>query len=129
MRSYPAPLLSPINVSATPAADLLPGTEAADWLELSGSETIHYDPEGENREILAIVDREPAAALDGVPAGTGPKLTITVANDATAGISTDEFDGGTDKVSLEVRLGEGISTRRLTKIVQQDTGMVTYEVR
>lgn len=94
------------------------------------AEDIKYLPAGGGqREIRAIIDREPPTDLDGAPHGQAPRCTITVANNSTTGISSSEIDTGGDKVELAMRMGETVQQRRITKIASQDAGMMTLEVR
>ena len=102
------------------------------------SETVTYHPaSGESRQIKAVVDRSPPADLPGAPAGAlAPKATIAVANRATAisddtigGISTSELDTGGDMIALAVRIGQDPTQRPLKRVVNQDAGMITLEVR
>jgi len=100
-----------------------------DFLNTFG-ETIVYYPNGDvSRQILAIVDRKPPEKLDDAPYGAAPLMTITVANNQTAGISSKQVDTGLDKVELAVRIGQAVQQRMLTGIISQDAGMLTLEVR
>ena len=81
------------------------------------------------REITALVTRQPVEGLGDMPAGTSPRLTINVRNSATSGISSSEIDLGRDKVSVAVRIGETAQERKLAKLISQDAGMMVLEVR
>jgi hypothetical protein len=94
------------------------------------AETISYLPFNRgSRTIKAIVDREGARGLDGMQYGNAPLTSITVANNSTTGISSAEIDPGKDKVSLAIRTGETVQQRIITKILSQDPGMMTLEIR
>jgi len=95
-------------------------------------ESIVYLPAGGvggRRPILAIVDREGQAGLPGVSRGNSPKTTITVANDSTTGISSSEIDTANDKAELALREGDPVYPHIITKIISEDAGMLTLEVR
>ena len=81
------------------------------------------------RQITALVNRQPVDDLGDMPKGTAPRLTINVRNDATYGISSSEIDLGRDKVSVPVRIGEAAQERKLSKILSQDAGMMVVELR
>jgi len=91
-------------------------------------ESVTYTPlNGSARVITAVVDREPPA-----PAGSPvsePRIEVTVYNDATTGISTAELNTGGDMLTAAWRIGGDEQARRIVGVVQQDSGMVTLEVR
>jgi hypothetical protein len=105
------------------------GTQDA-TLEIMGR-TISYLPlVGGSRSIKAVIDYMPVEALPGIPAANSPKVTITVANDATKGISTAEFDSGGDMVNIPwPHQYSAKQNRRIVQKLMEDAGMVTYEVR
>jgi len=80
------------------------------------------------RTISAIVNRRQPAGI-GASHGNAPLLEITVANDSTDGISSDEINLGQNLVSLPVRIGEAAQDRRIAKILGMDSGMMKLEVR
>ncbi len=94
------------------------------------AETIVYKPKaGGTRSIQAIVSRDPPAAMGDAPHGKSPTLMLDVENDSTTGISSDEVDTGGDLVTVAVRIGDSAQDRRITGIISQDAGRVTYGVR
>jgi len=102
---------------------------AADFLTMF-AESITYIPRGgDQRQITGIIDREGAAGLPGAPAGNAPLCMITVANDSSSGISSSEIDKGGDKIKYSLRKGETAQERKIVKIISQDAGMMTLEVR
>jgi len=108
-------------------ADLLTDT-AADFLLFA--ENIKYIPQGGGaRNIQAIVDRESPGPIGDAAYGNSPTLKITVINSDTTGISTSEINCGGDKAELAVRYGETPQQRLIKKILSQDAGMMTIEVR
>jgi len=81
------------------------------------------------RQITALVSRQPVDDLGDAPVGTAPRLTVNVRNNSTYGISSSEIDLGSDKVSVPVRIGEAAQERKLTKVISQDAGMLVLELR
>lgn len=82
-----------------------------------------------SRNISAIVNRRQPVGMGGAPQGKSPLLEITVANDSTIGISSDEINLGQNRVNLSVNIGESPQDRRITKILSMDSGMMKLEVR
>lgn len=80
------------------------------------------------RQILALVNRQPIAGPEGAPHGHGPRLTVKVLNDSISGISSAEVDEGRDKIQCAVVLEEEAQELRITKILSHDAGMMTLEV-
>ena len=71
-----------------------------------GEAVVCRAPGGAERTIMAIVDRDPPPVLG--PAGDlrQPKLRIEVANDAAAGIASDQVDArGAYQVKVSRRIG------------------------
>ena len=107
--------------------DLIDGT--ADFLSEFGEDVKYLPRGGGEREITAVVDREAVAEFAGSGQGQSLIIVVIVANSATTGIATSEVDTGGDKIELAMRLGETVKQRRITKIIGQDAGMLTLEVR
>jgi len=106
--------------------DVLPAI-AADAM-LAVGETIYYKPAGgDDREIEAVVDRNPPVTVPGT-SGITPSMRITVINNSTTGIASDEVNLGGDQVKLAVRLGDTAEYRPIIALVSHDTGFVTVEV-
>lgn len=79
-----------------------------------------------NRTVLAVVDRqdvEPAAG--NVQQVARLKAIVEIPNNATDGI-TAVVPG--DKVLVAMRLGDIVTTARVTRILSQDEGMFRVEV-
>lgn len=81
-----------------------------------------------SRQILALVNRQPIAKLEGAPHGHSPRLVIEVANSSVSGISSGEINVGRDKVELVVALNETPQELRITEILSHDAGMMRLEV-
>ena len=97
----------------------------------SCGESVRYKPKagGDPRTILAVVTRGQPDGLEGAGYGHSPLTTIFVANDSTTGISAAEINTGGDEIEYAVRIGEDVTDRRITKIAQQDAGMLELELR
>ncbi len=93
-------------------------------------ETIIYKPYGDlAREITAIVNRVPPTSIPGVGGGfVVPKLTITVENHATRGISSAEIDTGKDLVEIAVRAGQTARELKIGNPLNDDGGALVIPV-
>jgi hypothetical protein len=80
----------------------------ADVDAIPGSEEVVYTkPDGTTRTINAVVQRDPPGRV--TPGGelVLPKLSVTVANDATYGITSAEVDArGADRITVAERIGQ-----------------------
>jgi hypothetical protein len=105
--------------------------DAASFLADFG-ETVIYRPAAvgaATRTIVAVVNRPEPQPSGPVNAWEGMAITITVANNATTGISAAELDSGRDKIDVALRVGGTVAARPIVGIVSQDSGMLTLEVR
>jgi len=129
----PPSIAIPITLSETGDTSTFEDTyvsEAANSIAVLGYEDITYLPRGGgSRAIKALVDYEGVDSLGGAPHGKSYTIEVSVVNSATVGISSSELDTGGDKVSLPKRIGEAAAERRITKIISQDNGILTLEVR
>ena len=92
-------------------------------LQVFGEQIIYVPAGGGSRNILAIIDREAIEGLPGIASVNAPVKYITVANDTTKGISSSEFNSGGDMAVIDD------NSRKLVKIINEDAGMITIEVR
>jgi hypothetical protein len=99
-------------------------------------EPITYTPKGgAARSINAIVDRNPPERINVRGDIVTPKMTIMVANDATAGISSAELDAyGNDKVTVALRIGGvaqefGVYLPDASAGNFMDAGMITLDLK
>jgi len=100
------------------------------FLEAMGTERNYLPLNGGSRAIKTIADYGQIQAMPGISQANSGQVTITVANDATKGISTAEFDSGGDMINIPWPYEySALQNRRITKIISQDSGMVTYEIR
>ncbi|MGA1979463.1 MAG: hypothetical protein ABSG99_02705 [Sedimentisphaerales bacterium] len=103
---------------------------ADDFLAAFGIDAMVLPPSGGTRAIKAIVDCEPPAEIEGMSGVHSTRTTMVVANNSTTGISSSEIDIGANwKVQIETRVGEVQKTKRITRIIYQDRGMMKLEVR
>ncbi len=95
--------------------------------DLMGGELVTYCPlAGVQREINAIVTRSPNREVDGV---FFCDVMLTVRNDATSGISLEEYNKGGDVVIVAKRKGGETSRLRITgDPITQDGGVLTFKV-
>jgi hypothetical protein len=100
-----------------------------DFLNVFG-EPIIYMPGGTgSRAIIAIVDREEPAEIEG-GAGANSTLTyITVANDSEYGISSSEVNLNADLVEISTKINQTVRQKRIVAIISQDEGMIKLELR
>jgi len=109
--------------------ETLKSASAAFFL-LPGAEKILYRPRtGAVRLIDAVITRNEAEQLPAVRMGSLPRFEVLVRNDSAKGISSDDFDGGGDKVDLAERIGEPPRTLRAGEIINQDAGMMLIAVQ
>jgi len=102
---------------------------AENFFLLPGAETVKYYPSsGDSRQISAVVSRGDPAGLPGVDGGSYVICGVLVKNDAAAGISSEKIDTGGDKIELAKRVGETAVKMRITKIIDQDAGMMLLAV-
>lgn len=92
-------------------------------------ESIVYRPAaGGTRTITADVVRVTQDAI-GVENATTPRITVTVRNNATTGITATEIDNGGDQVDVATHYGGSAVSRYIGTIITTDQGMVQFEVR
>lgn len=81
-----------------------------------------------NRTITAVVIREQIQAITQDGSQTVlPRWEVHVANDSTAGISSDEIDLGGDQIGFPPRDGQTAERRSIVRLVTQDSGMLVLE--
>ena len=112
--------------STAEICDSLEGTDSV-FLDAFGESIVYKPAGGGEREIVAIVDRNPN--INNAPHGISLAMSITIANNSTTGISSSEVDTGGDKVTLAVREGETAQDRLIKSITSQDCNMMTLEIR
>ncbi len=113
-----------IQVSTTSTLDGVLAAEADTFLAAFGEAVTYYPKGGGSRDIIAVVDRNPVAGIDGVPHGNTSKLVVKVKNDSDDGISSSEVETGGDKIKLSVRIGKTASQKRINSIHWHDYGMM-----
>lgn len=100
------------------------------------AETVTYHPhtyfnatERASREVKAVVFREQLSVFTEDVETVIPMFEVHVANDSTAGISSDEIDLGGDQISLPLRDGKAAERRAITELLTQDNGMLVLRCR
>ena len=84
---------------------------------------------GKSRSINAIVVRDALAILPEDGDTITPVFEVSVANDITQGISSEELDLGGDAIAFAVRVGRKPERRTITKLLSHDEGMLVLECR
>jgi hypothetical protein len=90
---------------------------------------------GTPRTIGAVVDRNPPERINARGEFVTPKMTITVANDATTGISSADLDAyGNDKFAIPLRIGGvaqvfGVYLPDSSAGNFMDAGMITLDLK
>lgn len=117
-----------IQVSTTSVLDGLLPDQADDVLDAFGEAVTYYPKGGSSRDIVAVVDRNPVAGINGVPHGNTSKFIVLVKNDGSDGISSSEVNNGGDHISFATRIGVTATQKRITAIQWHDVGMMYLEV-
>lgn len=95
--------------------------------QLRNEQIVYGKSTGVERTIWAAVTRRRLEPVSNE--AVRPFLTINVENSATLGISSAEFDSGTDYLKLPERLGGTAVTWRNLELVSHDAGSLDIEVR
>lgn len=91
---------------------------------MPGYELVVYTKaDGTSRQIAAIVERQTPQNQDW---GEPQIIEVTVANDATAGVTASQIDYGGDTITLAVRAGGTPEAVPIRGIVEQDTLLLTF---
>lgn len=94
------------------------------------AETVVYRPKtGATRSIQAVVDRDPPAFLAEAAGFLVNGCHVIVRNSVTAGMAASELLVGGDRLDVADRPGGTLITRTVTRIVQQDAGVLRLEIR
>jgi len=98
------------------------------------AESITYHPykfQGDtlraDRTIKAVVIREQIAPLSADSNTAAPVYRVSVANDTTLGINSDELDLGKDALTFPPRDNKTAVRHTITDLLSQDHGMLTLE--
>jgi hypothetical protein len=104
---------------------------AAEQLIANFGQAITYRPlVGDAYAINAIVKQSPPTNLGAAPNTSAPVITVTILNAAKpAGIEAGAIDTGGDRVDIEVKQGAGVTTRKITKFIFHNAGLIKLEVR
>ncbi len=90
-----------------------------------------YDGESarDDRPISAVVVRESISAFEDDVQTALPHFEVYVDNDSTTGISSDEIDPGSDRLSFPTRDGETASDHQIIELIRQDSAMLVLLCR
>ncbi len=89
----------------------------------------YYPRSGSNREINAVVNRDALALVPEDGDVVTCVFEVSVVNNGTTGIASDEIDLGGDAIAFAPRVGESGSRRSITRILSHDEGMLVLECR
>lgn len=94
------------------------------------AERVTYRPRGGgDREISALVKRDPPSVHPQTGVALAPRCVVAVACDETLGITAAELDVGADQLLLPRAVDGSIEARIITKIIHQSTTRLVIEVR
>jgi hypothetical protein len=94
-----------------------------------GEGLIYRPAGGSSREILALVKRQPRAAVIGVEQTRLPELEILAVNDSEDGISSEEVQPGRDAIDVELRIGDGAKRRTIGDVIAQCPHSIRVGIR
>lgn len=100
------------------------------------AETVTYKPHNhvgrtvrQNRNIIAVVERETISVLSQDGEHVIPQFTLHLANSSTLGITSSEIDVGRDRIAIAERIGDVATDRTVTRLQENDEGMLVIECR
>ena len=93
-----------------------------------GEAIVYRKATGAERSIVALVERSPNRLTD-EGRQQRPYFEVTVADDSAAGIGLDELETSTDVLEIPKRLGGAAEDMRVARVLRQDDGLYTMEVR
>lgn len=92
-------------------------------------ESLTVYPDGVTARVVnGFVERNPPEPLDGADA-LSPRLVITLANNATTGMTASEVNTGLSTVSIAAKPGGSATTRPIVSIIDQDAALIRVGVR
>ena len=97
----------------------------ADSSEITADATLGSDA----RTINGIVRRDQLAVVSEDGDTVLPVWHVWVANDSTDGIASSELDLGGDQLVFPPRYGQDEATKRITRLLAHDSGMLLLECR
>ncbi len=93
-------------------------------------ETVTYiKQDGTEREISAIVDRDPPEFFDAGGKAVAPIAMVQVHDDSTKGITAEELNTGGDKLRFPAKKGGAASSRIIDKLIDGEGGVTEFRVR
>lgn len=95
-----------------------------------GETAIYHNQTTGARSITVAVDRSPPMPIQEAQTSMAPYFHVSVANNATRGISRQELNMGLDTIELKANKGDAQYTTYKIKIIEkQDAGMLLLQVR
>lgn len=109
--------------------DILADDAAAFISTFGEKRKLVYRPaDGPPRSIKAIVRRNPIEGVPGLQQAQSKPFEIEVENNEKTGIAAHKLNTGGDKIEIE-RVKKGpVELRSITRIIDQDAGMLTLEI-
>ncbi|HOQ06075.1 MAG TPA: hypothetical protein PKY88_12780 [Anaerohalosphaeraceae bacterium] len=111
-----------------PSFDDILVSESEKFLRLFGEPVLLIAPSGEEREVLAVVERNPISPMPN-EMGTSCTIEAEMMNDNQKGLAASEFDSNQWQIKLPVRVGGSKQIRTISHIIAQDAGMIRVGIR
>ena len=103
--------------------------DADQYTNIAGVAMTYKPAGGGTRSIVGVILYDGTSPLPGIDVTT-VSFVISVKNDSTYGISSDELsEGGQDKISISPRIDLAAMDRPITRMLSQDAGMVQLAVK
>ena len=101
----------------------------ASFLTIFGESAVYTKASGATRAITVVVDRQSATSILETPSAMRPDFQAWVANNVTTGITASELETSTDTLTIPKRVGGTNEVFAIGRIVTQDDGMLSLELR
>ena len=85
--------------------------------------------DGTTRTVYGVVQRDPPMPLNSIEGAIAPVALMVLPNSTTHGITSAELILNVDTISIPRHVGKVAETFTIRRIVEQDTGMLTLELR
>jgi hypothetical protein len=86
-----------------------------------GEPVVYYRGDGVQRDISAMITRDPLAIIAELGDTLGVSMIVEVRNDATYGITSSEVDTAVDQIGAPLRTGEAAAVRSIVRVLS-DSG-------
>ena len=98
-------------------------------LDQFGEPIVYCPRDGEEREIMAIVNRTSPTSFEPVDHASLPAITVSVFNDDVKGISSVELDRGKDRVKVSREKGRPAKSLKVMTLEEDDGGVCEIGLR